>query len=377
MTDILQIDVGTQPNQVPTVGDLGDLAFMDRAALDAKVTGVRQANANDVTADALMAVGAFGIGAANVLTEPDLNNYKTGGIYITPTSGLLNLPAGWTGSRFTLIVGSAWGGVNYCTQIIITSGWATNSPGKIAFRWMVTADNWSPWSELSQTNLLGSAATRNVGGGATDLMEVGAFGWGSSASVINTSNYDANTMTTTGWYTVTGSKVNFPENPTQNVLVLGNTMGSGRTIQITQTVNNGRYWIRCQNEGVWGTWNEIYTAAEGDQAWLTPTLTNSWTAYPNNTYPHQYRKAFGYVEIRGLVVNSGSVPTTTICTLPVGYRPARGYVFTTIASIGTVGLSLVYINVGSDGTVKPVLYQSGVTGAIQWLSLDGVRIPLN
>lgn len=75
-----------------------------------------QASAIDTTPGKLMAVGAFGIGAQVVSTETNLHNYTTPGFYISPSSGLTNLPGGFDQARYHVQV---YGGVSY-GMIVIT-----------------------------------------------------------------------------------------------------------------------------------------------------------------------------------------------------------------------------------------------------------------
>lgn len=56
------------------------------------------------------------------------------------------------------------------------------------------------------------------------------------------------------------------------------------------------------------------------EAWITPTLLNGWTAGDNVLFaPIQYKKdEFGFVHLRGGIYNGVD---RNICTLPIGYRP--------------------------------------------------------
>lgn len=104
------------------------------------------------TAFVRAAMGLFGIGAQTISTEVDLDLYKTGGNFITPSTGLLNLPAGWVQGRHTVSVG---GGANYTSQLLF--GGSVNH-GRVAQRaWNGTA--WSTWCELFHTgNILGTVS---------------------------------------------------------------------------------------------------------------------------------------------------------------------------------------------------------------------------
>lgn len=57
----------------------------------------------------------FGIGVYKILTETNLNNYLSGGKFITPATGLSNLPTGWAQGRYVIDVS---GGTNYASQLL-------------------------------------------------------------------------------------------------------------------------------------------------------------------------------------------------------------------------------------------------------------------
>lgn len=115
-------------------------------------------------------------------------------------------------------------------------------------------------AEGARSNLgLGTAAVATLTESTTDdivgkVLKVGDFGIGSSAAQISG---DLNTVVRTGFYIVT-SPVNGPAGVTTNLLVLGNTSGSGRTMQIAQPVNNETYYVRSQSSGTWSTWEQLY-----------------------------------------------------------------------------------------------------------------------
>lgn len=104
------------------------------------------------TAFVRAAMGLFGIGAQTISTEVDLDLYKTGGSFVTPSTGLLNLPAGWVQGRHVISVG---GGANYTSQLLF--GGSVNH-GRVAQRaWSGTA--WSAWRELFHAgNILGTVS---------------------------------------------------------------------------------------------------------------------------------------------------------------------------------------------------------------------------
>lgn len=119
------------------------------------------------------------------------------------------------------------------------------------------------------------------------------------------------------------------------------------------------------------TWNTVGTAGR-------PTFENGWTNWasqPCNTSSGYncagYTKtADGVVMLRGLVTNSGRNPTTTIFTLPVGYRPLQQNYFL----VGATGQT-ARINVFPNGQVTLMSY--GTTESVSsYVSLDGMNFTL-
>ncbi|MDU9031753.1 phage tail protein [Pseudomonas corrugata] len=107
----------------------------------------RQSNPLDLTAGALMPVGAFGIGKAVVSTETNLNNYTISGIYLVPEAGLVNIPPGWSATRrYNLTVGLAGVG-SRLTQTLI-SGMSGDAVG-MAIRVCQENGVWTDWEEVT------------------------------------------------------------------------------------------------------------------------------------------------------------------------------------------------------------------------------------
>lgn len=104
----------------------------------------KQANPLDLTAGAMLTVGSFGAGRGILNPDVDLNNYLTPGNYLTPLSGLLNLPPGWSPSiRYSLVV-EGYASNNYLVQRI-TGGLSSGQTPIFAMRVMQNAAEWTPW----------------------------------------------------------------------------------------------------------------------------------------------------------------------------------------------------------------------------------------
>lgn len=201
----------------------------------------------------VMPVGAFGLGGDTPVGDVDLNNYRAGGFFLTPATGVLNLPTGWADGRHSVMVaGSA---SSYVSQILIPVGTAIGSAGKMAFRWSTTPGNWSAWNELGTATGLGTAASRNVGTAATNVMEVGAFGWGSS-DIPGPNVVDANTLLTVGINYVEPTSTNIPIAESGFVFVTAADASATRAIQTYRSVATNRIFERRLNT-TWSAWVEM------------------------------------------------------------------------------------------------------------------------
>ncbi|MGZ8157293.1 MAG: hypothetical protein ACXWT1_06280 [Methylobacter sp.] len=95
------------------------------------------------------------------------------------------------------------------------------------------------------------------------------------------------------------------------------------------------------------------------ESWIDAKLENNWVRFSDEYNPPQYFKDnAGIVWLRGLVKDGSS----TIFTLPEGYRPANRQLHVVFIHPGAVGR----VDVTKDGKVEPVVGHSG------WTSLDGI-----
>lgn len=93
-----------------------------------------------------------------------------------------------------------------------------------------------------------------------------------------------------------------------------------------------------------------------------PAFQNGWSNYgAAPQIPAQFRKdPLGRVYLMGII--GGGTQSVTVFTLPVGYRPAQGYVRCAIPSSSS---TLTFVQVYTDGTVSIF----GVGGAGSWVDL--------
>lgn len=96
---------------------------------------------------------------------------------------------------------------------------------------------------------------------------------------------------------------------------------------------------------------------ETQEAWITPTLSGGWVPFGSPFPPLQYMKdSLGFVVLRG-VSRLGTIGSSTVFTLPAGYRPATdAQVYQSVASNGVFGIT----EVKSTGDV---VFSAGNNGA--------------
>jgi hypothetical protein len=88
-----------------------------------------------------------------------------------------------------------------------------------------------------------------------------------------------------------------------------------------------------------------------DSGWINFTLESGATAYDSNNKPG-VRAIGGKIYLRGAFKGVTTL-NSTICTLPVAYRPAMDHIFTTCAFSGTTVQDTVVMRISaSNGTVK-------------------------
>lgn len=222
----------------------------------------------------LMQVGAFGLGGTPAVAA-DLNLLSGTQFFITGTD-TLNDPNGFTGSAKQ----------GYGFQISHSSAsWRmqqwTNISDLRTFQRICTtnpSDVWGAWTELLKSSDVGTAAYRNVGTGISNLMEVGALGWGQLSTDVILPNFDA--ITPSGLYAIrTGTSVGtWP-------LVLGDGVGASLLVtgyrSLPGNPNNFieqrlmytkigtpmvRVFIRRYGQTAWEAWSEVLTTSNTGNA---------------------------------------------------------------------------------------------------------------
>lgn len=236
-----------------TLAGLADAA----AGRTALALGTAATANTGTSAGNVMTVGAFGLGGdSSVSTATDLNTYLASGFYLTPASGLTNLPAGWSATGRNQVIVSG-GATNYTVQMIFATSYSGSggTPGKAAWRWMYTSGDWSPWASFG--GVTGTAATRDVGLAATNVMEVGAFGLGNSSGALTAVNATTiDTILATGSYSIPTGVA--PVSTNGGILEVFSGGGKSVQIAIDTTANNTMY-MRRYDGSAWSAWGSIHT----------------------------------------------------------------------------------------------------------------------
>ncbi|MCQ2035179.1 phage tail protein [Stutzerimonas kunmingensis] len=289
-----RLTLGAAPVESPTF--TGSPKVPTALATD---SGTSAANTSHVKA----AMALYGIGGQAVSTEVDLNTYKIGGAYVTPSSGLLNLPSGWTQGRHIILVS---GGASYAAQLLY--GANANVRRQAIRIWDGTV--WSAWDELWHSgNTIKQANLADTTAGA--FMQVGAFGLGGTG--IPVADYNTTPNGNAFIYAASGSTPNKPGGGSSYAI---NLFSSGfYAHQLGAGVAENELRFRNKNNGVWGAWNTLLhtgntssfiqtlfddadaaaarstlgiTVADGGlgygQVWQDVTASRAWaTTYTNTT----------------------------------------------------------------------------------------------
>jgi hypothetical protein len=108
-----------------------------------------------------------------------------------------------------------------------------------------------------------------------------------------------------------------------------------------------------------------FKSALTPEAWIAPTLVNTWSNIGLGSEVAGYRKLYwGEVQLKGVLAGGTATNGTVIFTLPVGYRPPLIKHFVALQG----GNAACRVIVGADGEVSIW----GVTNNAL-LSLEGIR----
>ncbi|MEE1898045.1 pyocin knob domain-containing protein [Flavobacterium rakeshii] len=166
-----------------------------------------------------------------VSTETNLDNYNEAGYFLTPSSGVLNLPNGFSQTRYTLTVNAA--NLNYGSQILVSCG----LDGFIAMR-RRSGSEWGKWICFTDSNI----------GDAEDLN-----------NYINTGVFaqTLNTQATSG--------TNYPE-PYAGMLTVHYNGGIVWQTYLCYSGTNNLYHRGRTSSGTWSNWVKEWDSSDFSQA---------------------------------------------------------------------------------------------------------------
>ena len=262
MPDTVTIDFGSVISGTPVIEVVyGTAAKSDDtlSLLGTAATADVQTSPTDTTADALMAVGAFGMPfpLSGVVDFDAL----TVGDWSVETGSAVNSPDG-TSSFYGIVKVRR----RESDERFFQFATATSNPPITYSRAQLGATLWSDWVEIYHSGNAGTAATANVQTSPTDttagaLMSVGAFGLGQGATLVSTGSMDD--LVAGGKYFV-GSSVT--DTPSPTAFLVDVTSGkvssdNDRIIQVARSyisVDANRTFTRVNNAGTWSDWVETY-----------------------------------------------------------------------------------------------------------------------
>jgi hypothetical protein len=151
---------------------------------------------------------------------------------------------------------------------------------------------------------------------------------------------DLNSATANGWYQCSPSTANSPGFGDSWWAVLTATVNVATNLrQLAFSYSSDRIAVRRRADSTWGPWQLM--AALDDPAW-TPVVFSA-PAWSNLGAPYAtaaHRKAGNLVMLQGIVnwTSGGAAASTSICTLPAGYRPGAIVAFNAVTdtAAGTV-----------------------------------------
>lgn len=126
--------------------------------------------------------------------------------------------------------------------------------------------------------------------------------------------------------------------------------------------------------------SKMYWSIIGDENWKVATLLNGWKQYSNTTdycSMLQYRKENNRLFLRGIIM--GGASNQIITTLPVGYRPSRTKILTSIYRATITGAHIIaQIETYKNGEMLMRCNESDANHSnIAWLSFDGLSYDLD
>lgn len=198
-----------------------------------------QTSPTDTTADRLMAVGAFGWGGSVVLAETDLGSgqYLVSGCYITPSSGMTDLPSGFTQSNRLIVL--VEGDVGARKQTLVERG----SSSVYVRVGNPSGTGYLDWKRIDPQG----------------------FGLGLDGSESRARPTNCNDFLISGTVPVASVATNAPPDSSgTQAAFLSCEVWEGNTdikLQKYFELNTGKIWTRQLVGGVWQPWQPVYTGS--------------------------------------------------------------------------------------------------------------------
>jgi hypothetical protein len=137
-----------------------------------------------------------------------------------------------------------------------------------------------------------------------------------------------------------------------------------------------------ETAGLWVRGATVMDGALYMQPRQQPSFASGWLWYSSPWDGGYWKDAQGIVHLDGLVTNNSASPSSTIYTLPEGYRPSRQQMYAQSA-YATTGTMFQRLDIGTNGLVAVVMGQGwGITSATTytasatpnatWISLHGI-----
>lgn len=322
---------------------------------------IKQPTPSDATAGQMLLNGSHGIGIGQVATDVELNNYLVPAKYLTPASGLLNLPAGFPQTRHTLeVIGVA--ASNYVTQTLAVVGATAPTVPEIAVRCKKGANGWSSWGVLwhdgnlvKQTSQLDATAGRALVMGNSG---VGPFGMGE----LGVSLSDVNDLTYSGLGRV--GALSTPNAPTAGAgCGIGMPHAAGMTslggqLFLNYTTDAGNYLARPRlfmrsksAAATFGSWAELATldapSFTGTVAMAGQLDMTAQIVYEANNYASGWARGLSYQDGGTTAAGIGGYGAAggVVDTLYMGYGAspwvASNRFEVSASKVSTYGLTVV------------------------------------
>jgi hypothetical protein len=94
---------------------------------------------------------------------------------------------------------------------------------------------------------------------------------------------------------------------------------------------------------------KVLAGATEVSVWSNLGLMNGWAVYGDPTYgAARYRRDGGLISVEIGIANGVFAPNTLIATLPVGFRPQVGHIFTIFTSPSSLG----WLNILANGVIE-------------------------